>query len=384
MRQKIRERVNIPKGDPGSLVDSLRDSFFTGYVLIEFKNDSHVLAFDDGNLVRVIKMDGDSVETCEPDEYSLPSEGKVEVYETDPIAVTNLLRGTPDPEKDRHLLLAGVGDPLQQSLPARALNLHKITELARENNINGYILFHRNGDIKGIILLSEGKPVLIFDGRGYGDKALETIRGCLNESYVSIMLLEPSVIPIIVSLGKPQVQRSGRIESVSDLTTLLDDLRSRKMSSLLMLSRGQREKSFILVFQGVPVATYQWNPLIFEERDLDTINLPASFNLYPLYVNPSPRAVPFRLDERDKKEVSLSWNDLESIRKAFISEVGSVGNALWNKVVSEMDIPDQNLSIIEAERLIKKLALEIPKGEGRSNFLKKARSLISGKGLDMN
>ena len=383
MRQKIRERVNIPRGEPGSLIDSLRDSFFTGYVQIESRDGSHVLVFDDGSPVGALKVGENTLEFLEPEGCSVPSEGKVEVYETDPIVVTSILRGEPDPEKDRHLVLAGVGDPLQQSLPARALNLQKITELARENGVNGYILFHRNGNISGIIVLSEGKPVLIFDGKNYGDEALETIRGGLDESYVSILLLEPSVIPMITSLGKPQVQRSGRVESVSDLTSLLDDIRSRKLSALLTLNRGKEEKTFILIFQGVPVASYQWSPLSFEEKDIDSLTLPASFNLYPLYVNPSPREVPLKLEERDRREINLSRRELERIREAFIVQVGSAGKALWNKVVSEMDIPDENLSIIEAERLIKKLALEIPKGEGRSEFLKKARSLISGKGLDM-
>ena len=377
MRQKIRERVNIPRGEPGSLIDSLKDSFFTGYIKIESRERSQALIFDDGNPVGVLRISENSIDITGPMGYGVPSEGKVEVYETDPIVVTTILRGAPDPERDRHFIIAGIGDPLQQSLPARALNLQKITELARENGVNGYILFHRNGKISGIILLSEGKPVLLFDGKNYGDEALETIRKGLDESYVSIMLLEPSVIPMITSLGKPQVQRSGRVKSISDLTSLLDDTSSRKLSALLTLDRGKVEKTLIFIFQGVPVATYQWRPLSFEEKDLDSLNFPLSFNLYPLYVNPSPREVPLKLEERDKREINLSLRDLERIREIFIVQVGSAGNALWNKVVSEIDLPDEDISIIEADRLIKKLALEIPKGEERNTFLQRARSLIS-------
>ena len=126
---------------------------------------------------------------------------------------------------------------------------------------------------------------------------------------------------MITSLGKPQVQRSGRVGSFTELTSLLDETRSRKLSAFLTLDRGQMEKTFIFLFQGVPIASYQWSPLSFEEKDLDSLTLPASFNLYPLYVNPSPREVPLKLEERDKREIHISQNDLERIRETFIGQV---------------------------------------------------------------
>ncbi len=376
MRQKIRERVDIPLGEPGSLIESLKDSFFTGYVLIQFKDSSHSLVFDDGDFIKVIKLKEGSVEITEPQNYRIPPESKVEVYETDPIVVTNMLRGAPDPEKDRHFLLAGAGDPLQQSLPAKALNLQRVTDIARENSLNGYILFHRNGHMYGLILFSEGRPVLIFDGRSYGEKALASIRESLGESYVSILLIEPSLVPLITALGKPQVQRTGKIRGVSDLTGLLDSLKAQRLSGLLQLNSDQGEVYLVLIFNGIPVASFRWNPFSFEEVDLSEVRLPLSYSLYTLYVNPSPREVPFRLEDRDRREVKVSQDSLEMLKEAFVSEVGQAGNALWVKVTSEEEVSEREMSIIEAQRLIKKLALEIPRGEGRKRFLQKAKNLL--------
>jgi len=377
MRQKIRERVKIPQGEPGSLVESLSDSFFTGYMKIEFKKQQHIIVFDDGNIVKVLEVQGPSFKQVSPENYRIPSEGRVEVYETDPILITNLLRGVPEPERDRHLLFAGIGEPFQQSLPAKALNIKKITDIAQENSISGYILFHRNGNIHGIILFYEGKPVLVFDGKSYGDTALNTIRKSLSDSYVSILLIEPHIVPMVTSLGKPQIQRRGKIEKVSDLTSLLDSFRPGKLSALLKISYDEPRRTFILIFQGIPVATFQWTPYSFEETDLDSVIFPCTYDLFLLYVNPSPKEIQLSFEEGDSVEITLTDEDLERIKEAFISVVGSAGPALWNKVVSEEEIPERKVSLLQAERLIKKLALEIPKGNGRTEFLKRSRALLN-------
>ena len=377
MRQKIRERVDIALADPESLIDSLRTSSFTGVVKIKHSGGEEAVAFEEGIPLAVVSQRDDYSVRIPFQDYNLPREGSVEVIETDSLSLMNLLRGRVSPQEEGPLILAGYGDYLQQPMHSHHVNLDALLELSAKNSVSGYILLHTSLSPLGMIVLYEGKPVMCYARGGLtGERAEQSFTRFLKDCYITPLITDPVIIPLIISLARIQLMRSGKIKNVGDFERLKDEVAHSGQSSLIDLNPGKGRRFFILNFKGSQVCAVERDPFSVKDADFPPA-LPASYDLYPLYVNPKPREVTVNLEAR-KPEAPVEGKIVENIKSSLRDAVGSVADILWDKVLEETEISEESMTLSEASKLVRILAREIPNHKQRENFLKKGKAILSG------
>jgi hypothetical protein len=67
---------------------------------------------------------------------------------------------------------------------------------------------------------------------------------------------------------------------------------------------------------------------------------------------------------------------VQKIKELFIDEIGPVGPLLWNRILRDIGLEEALIPKDMVEKLLKRLASEIPEGKHSDAFLSKVRRLV--------
>ena len=356
MRPGIGERIEIPKGDPVAVTDALLSSGFTGLMSVRERKTRIEALFLRGKLLRVLKTEGDTHFEIPPQTFQPPYEGSIEVIGSDHLALIGSLIDS-RLEKSGLFYITGFGDRLENTGPLQDIDLKEYVEKLKEKGFSGYILIHTEREPEAIILFREGKVVRIYP-EGFRPKEK-------GGTFISSAILDDALIPMLISLDRAEPARSGSLRNPIRMSRLIAEEKARKMNLLLDIRKGEEIESYFL-FHGMLVGAFRKNPPVVEPITAQDPLVHGRFNIYRLnpVLNPADKEA-----ELFGKEEKCTEEELLKVKEALMEITGRIGNILWEKVINELDLDERLLSRGDLDRLIGKLAREIPDKNTRMKFL---------------
>ena len=356
MRPGIGERIEIPKGDPVAVTDALLSSGFTGLMSIRERKTKIDTLFLRGKLLRVLKTEGDTTFEIPPQTFQPPYEGTIEVIGSDHLALIGSLIDSRI-ERSGLFYITGFGDRLEDTKPLQGINLREYAGKLKEMGFSGYMLIHTEREPEAIILFREGKVVRIYP-EGFRLKEKEG-------AFISSAILDDALIPMLISLERAEPARSGSLRNPTRMSQLIAEEKASKMNLLLDIRKGKEIESYFL-FHGILVGAFRRNLPVVEPITAQDPIVQGRFNIYRLnpVLNPADKEA-----ELFGKEEKCTEEELLKVKEAFTEITGRVGKILWEKVINELELDEKLLSRQDLDRLVGKLAKEIPDKNTRMKFL---------------
>ncbi len=364
MRPGIGERIEIPRGDPVSVVDALNSSGFTGLLSIREKKAKTLLLFLKGKVLRVLKEEGETSHEIPPEVFYPPHEGMMEVLGADHLAVTGAsMKGSV--EADGLFYIVGFGDRFEETRPLAETDLAGYIKRLKGIGFSGYALIHREIQPEAIILFMEGQVVRIYP-KTFSPKDKKDL-------FISSAILEDTVIPLITSIDRAELIRAGSLQKGTKLSSLIAEEKKNKMNLLLEVRRGEERESYF-IFHGVPAGAFRRTGPITESISREDPFVHGRFSLYRL--NPPQILQEEESELLNGEEDTTGEEMLLGIKEALKDVAGGVWKVLWEKVLYEMEIEEDNISRRDIDKLVSRLAKEIPHRDMRFKFMERVRRVL--------
>ncbi len=373
MYQELIETLDLAYTPIRPLLERLEEEKFTGYIEVSIWNSKEYLLLYEGVLQRIIVMSGDVLEYVSPNRYNLPVSGTARLFRTDLFSLLNSVKNCSDIRTSGALCFAGYGEERELKIPLGNSSPTEIIEKAKSISLNGYVLFHTESSIMGLVLFIRGVPVGALSEGLTGPKALERIINASTTGWASAFALKENMVKLLAFLENATRIREGRLSALPQLRALEDDIGSRKITGLLVLERAGYERYYELFLKGNPLALIRHS--LFDMRDVrhDEVSFEARFTFYAVRIKEPIGHLDIQAVETHSVGGRLSEDKVKGVKELFIEEMGPVGIPLWNKALKSLGYKEDSIPVDSFHDLIEKLAKEIPDEEYRKEFLKRAR-----------
>ncbi len=361
MQKKVLYR-NLELGviNLGGLLKDLRSKEFTGYIKNRGWNYEDYVAFWEGSPIRVISVGEDgSREELKLSDYIWIDRGKtIDVVETDPLTLANLFRDSFSVEDSRALILAGFGEEITEPIRFSLFNLENAVASFKRGHFTGYILWTNPTEIIGMCLFYDGSPIALNVGKTWDMEAQSIIASKVGgNTYVHIYALDPEIVLIANSL------RIG--------------VGKQTFFSIKEVDTGVYEETdswggmYSFIYRGQSVVSYR-----VKDGEVDVVNpdFEGSVSVWSMELITTPTPIEISLS-RDSVEVIPS-EVAQRIKEMFVDEIGPVGPILWNRILSDLGLDESHIPKNMVDKLLNKLASEIPEGKHSEAFLSKVRRFV--------
>ncbi len=341
----------------GGLLKELRHREFTGYIRNKGWDYEDFIGFWEGNPMKVVSVKEDgSKEELKMGDYVWIDRGRaIDVVETDPLTLANVFRPNYSLEEVRALIIAGIGEEITDPIKFSLFNLDNALLSFKRGHFTGYIAWVNPIEVVGVCILYDGVPIALNTGKVWDMEAQSLIAGKLgDDTFIHIHTLEPEIALMANSLRigvkketffSPQEIDAGIYEEVS--------------------GKGGR---FSFIYKGSSIFSYSLDLGEVEYTNFE-LESPVSVWTISLINTPTPLEISF-----DKTEVEMIPPEIvHKVRDSFVEEIGPVGPVLWNRILRDLGVKEDIIPKSMIDKLLEKLASEIPDGKHSEAFLNKVR-----------
>ncbi len=344
----------------GGLLKELRGKEFTGYIKNRGWDYEDYIAFWEGKPVHAISIkENGEKEELKLGDYIWIERGKtIDVVETDPLSLANIFRESYSVEDSRALIIAGVGDEITEPIKFSLFNMENALASLERGHFTGYIAWTNPVEVVGMCLLYNGSPIALNSGRLWDMEAQPLIVSKLgSETYVHMYSIEPEIVLMVNStrLGL----RKETFFSLEEVEAGIYEEVHGNGGSYSFIYRGQQ------VF-GFKLSSGEVEPFSFKAK--------GSASVWSVDIINTPSKIELSLNTKSVE--MLSQDAIMGIKEVFVDEIGPVGPILWDRILSELGVDNNSIPKDMAEKLLNKLASEIPEESHAEAFLSRVRRFV--------
>ncbi len=372
----IYKEVNLSSVKFESILEEIQRNSFTGYMKLSYWDMEDYVFYLRGRQVGGVRQLSEGMREAVNYEVRSPKseKGVFSLYATSPVEVFSFKESVED--RITPYTFATYGEEFVAPIQLAHTNINSLFKEAEELYINGHMLLTGAESFEAHITLAGGKPVSLWDSKDYTHSGSKSISVDPQNSYICAFRTEPEFSSFLASLDTLKSLENIKLRSVADVKGVMANLSDGFRLLELVFSYGLR--LFILLLGKSPLLK-----LVNDcgEVSKDKLIAPANkeylLRIYSIEIRSEYTPINLSLNTLSQEVNYLSQEDLSSIRRVFVEEIGPIGAVVWKRIFEVLGFEVDKLPKQEVNKFINMLANEIPDEKHSKRFLEKTRRWLS-------